>query len=409
VELGKHWVFLTHCDNLSSISTDALEALLKIHACFHEHIVISDTPSLSNWKLYEIVSRDKRWLDSGLLVVALRDRFAKLVELHKYSSEVGLIGLDPDPSIAKFFDAASKVPINFSHLSTHYTNRIDKLLKDPQLMKDFGISAQLGAKLAQSAVEEYEKKGFVTRTGIFELAESLSEPEAALIRRSGTAYYWEGVPAVLGIAASIHRTEATFNTDLLDESLRDSPVSTVRLENEELEILEDCRTLEVEDILSIRKLQTFDDLNRAIRDVPANPEEWQIKEIEKKYLNHLEKVRGLLGIKSRLRFRRLPIHTWIDIYPRLRYYGGALFLLKIAAYAFPPAPIATLSGLMVGGLLTAMSFLRSPEKLLDASGREYSRQVLRSRSDQKEKQFRINSVIGNIGRDTKDPEEENLS
>src|SRR2546429_476082 len=104
VKPGKHWLFLTQCDNQSPIGIDDLEASLKMHACFHEHIIISDTPSLSNWKLYEIAARDKRWLDSGLLVIALRDQFSKLVELHKHMSKVGLAGLNPDPSIAEFFD-----------------------------------------------------------------------------------------------------------------------------------------------------------------------------------------------------------------------------------------------------------------------------------------------------------------
>src|SRR6266403_3085600 len=183
---GKNWVFLTQCDNQSPISSDTLESLMKIHACFYERIVISDTPSLSNWKLYEIAAKDKRWIKDELMVVALRDQYSSLVDLHKHSREKGLIGLDPDPTIAQFFNTAQKVPINFSDLSTNYTNRIDELLNNQQLLKDFGISEPLREKLTDTAINECNEKGFVTRDHIFALAKSLPEIQAGIIRRSGT-------------------------------------------------------------------------------------------------------------------------------------------------------------------------------------------------------------------------------
>jgi hypothetical protein len=151
--------------------------------------------------------------------------------------------------------------------------------------------------------------------------------------------------------------------------------------------------------LGIRELPTFHDLNSAIRDLPKDPDESKVAEIQRKYLNHLVMLRGFLGIKG---FRRVLLNTWINIHPRLKYFGVASSVLGFATLQ----PAVAFAGSMIGGLLAGVAFLKSPNDILE---KKYTQNILQSSSNQKEKQFRVSSVSGNIGHKAKQSNEKGPS
>ncbi len=378
-------VLLTQSDNQYPINLEALTTIINVHSSFFKKLILPDAPLMNNHNLYVFFLNKPEWLSSNIFKVCLRDTCSSMRDLFLVSKENKMYGLLEDESFIRLLEKMEKIPIDFSNLSTHYTNRIDEAINDDKTMTDFGFNDQFRSLLTKALLEEFSKKGFVTRTTSYNLGDNYPN-QKEIFRRFGDAYYWEGIPAVLNSSASVSNFQQT-PTELVSSAIDSYLEHAIFLEESEIEfpVINEFYLLTLEDIKTLRKLESFHLLNNCIDETSSDPSDEELRKLKSKFLIHAQNITGYIAKKKKSPSNLAIIKSRISRDSRLKWYN-----VFVAGISLIPSITATISS---AALSLGLSLIKSSDHELREERALYKRISLKSSSNETNPEFKVRSII----------------